>query len=99
MDSQLGQGGYSVVHGQGAVAIKTISHKNFESGIREIAIINMLSHPNIIKINKIGYGGESTKIYMKKYKLYISGTFFISSDNYGDLELEGIRSQLEFYIC
>ncbi len=72
MQDVVGQGCYSTVKAIGNEAVKTINHKNFESSVREIAIIRMLSHPNIIKITKIEYCKSTTNIHMKRYDCDLS---------------------------
>lgn len=64
---QIGKGTYSKVYSSNEEAIKSIKHSNFESGVREIAMILACDHPNIIKIEKIGFGDRVTNISMKKY--------------------------------
>lgn len=67
-NSILGEGTYSYVKTEGDKAVKVISHKYFESAVREIGLINACNHPNIIKITDIEFDQTETLIYMKKYQ-------------------------------
>lgn len=67
LHSKLGSGTYASVYATGEIAIKSIKHANFESGIREIAMIIACDHPNIIGIHRIEYEDLLTKIYMRRY--------------------------------
>lgn len=68
----LGEGTYAQVTSMGTVAIKTVPHKNFESAIREISLVNACEHPNVIGIDRVELGPASTAMYMKRYSCDLS---------------------------
>lgn len=63
----LGTGTYAQVTSRKGKAVKTILHKNFESAIREVALVNACDHPNVIHIESVEISANNTKIHMKKY--------------------------------
>lgn len=67
MATELGFGTYATVRADGETAIKSITHKNFESAIREISTTAICDHAGVIKVQKIEYDGCETRIHMRKY--------------------------------
>lgn len=65
----LGKGAYAVVleSTDRKLAIKRIDRKYLMSSLRELAIVQQLTHPNIIKIESIAFTPEFVEIRMKKY--------------------------------
>lgn len=68
MNNFLGKGVYShVVLDKFGKAIKKIKYKNIESAVREIAIITIISHPNVIQLEGITWNSKCVDIIMKRY--------------------------------
>lgn len=68
MHKTLGSGTYSrVVLDISGKAIKKIVYKNIESAVREIAILSILSHPNIVHLEEVQWTPSSINLVMKRY--------------------------------
>jgi len=70
----IAKGSYSSVYIQDGFAIKKMKSKS--SFIREITFLDLLDHPNIIKILEFNYNELSTKMHFYEYTL-----FYLVKDN------------------
>jgi serine/threonine protein kinase len=67
-EETLGNGTYStVVVDENGYAVKRIGYVYMESAIREIAILSVFSHPNIVKLLNVGWTVAGAELVMPRY--------------------------------
>lgn len=69
MPKLLGEGTYSKVYvNDKGQAVKQIRYTNLESAVREIALLSILSHTNIVELEGVEYTKDAVEIAMARYQ-------------------------------
>jgi serine/threonine protein kinase len=67
MLKKIGSGGYSNVHTDGIVAVKTMSVRHLESAVREVVFTRCCSHESIIKVTLASFAPGEINLTMPLY--------------------------------